>query len=70
MQSIPETGFLRIDDIIGNRKKNIRGIIPVCRSTWYDGIKAGKYPAPVKIGKRASAWRAEDIRTLVEKLGS
>jgi predicted DNA-binding transcriptional regulator AlpA len=28
----------------------------------------GRYPKPVKLGERASAWRVEDIRRLVEEL--
>jgi prophage regulatory protein len=39
-------------------------IIPVSRSTWYAGIQAGDYPAPVKLGLRAAAWRRSDIEKL------
>lgn len=39
--------------------------IPVSRSSWFAGVKAGLYPKPVRLGARAVAWRAEDIRTLV-----
>ncbi|AVP57105.1 helix-turn-helix transcriptional regulator [Pulveribacter suum] len=39
---------------------------PVSRSGWYQGVKAGKYPQPVRIGERAVAWKASDIRRLVQ----
>lgn len=44
-----------------------QGPIPVSRSTWYAGIKSGRYPKPIKLGARAVAWRASDIAELVNK---
>jgi len=46
----------------------IRGVLsrfPVSRATWYAGIKAGRYPAPVSMGPRAVAWRSSDIDALI-----
>lgn len=60
--------FFRLDDVIGNRKKNISGIVPMSRSSWYDGIQKGLYPAPVKLSERSSAWRSTDIEALVLRL--
>lgn len=65
-KTYPEIGFLRLRDVIGG--KNNPGIIPVSRSSWYKGIEEGRYPKPVKLGERMSAWRVEDIRRLVEEL--
>lgn len=42
--------------------------VPVCRSSWWAGIKTGRYPAPVKLGARSVAWRAADIRALIDSL--
>jgi len=42
------------------------GIIPVSRSSWYKGISEGRYPKPVKLSERTSAWRVKDIRKLIE----
>lgn len=65
---IPENGFLRVKQIIGDLKANppIPPIIPVSRSTWWQGVKDGIYPAPVKLSARVTVWRAEDIRRLIE----
>nr|WP_312990532.1 AlpA family phage regulatory protein [Comamonas koreensis] len=41
---------------------------PVSRSTWYNGIKSGRFPAPIKIGLRGCAWREIEINALIEKL--
>lgn len=42
--------------------------IPVSKSGWFAGIRAGRYPKPVQLGARAVAWRASDIRALVASL--
>ncbi len=65
-KTFPDIGFIRLPDIIGN--KDNPGIIPISRSSWYKGIEEGRYPKPVKLGERASAWRVEDIRKLIDEL--
>ena len=68
---LPETGFMRLPDIIGSRRTQppTPAVIPVGRSTWYEGVKSGRFPQPVKgLGKRITAWRVEDIRALVDGL--
>lgn len=71
MHALPETGFLRLPSIIGNAKANppIPALIPVRKSTWWAGVKAGRYPKPVKLGPRVTAWRVEDIRALIQLAG-
>jgi predicted DNA-binding transcriptional regulator AlpA len=60
--------FYRIREIIGDRKQGIAGIIPVSKASWYAGITEGRFPKPVKLGKKTAAWRSEDIDALVERL--
>lgn len=69
---LPETGFLKLPQIIGNPKATppIPPLIPVSRTTWLDGVKSGRYPQPVKIGARAVAWRVEAVRELIETIGA
>lgn len=64
---LPETGFLRLPQIIGDPKAEppIPPIIPVKKSCWWDGVKSGRFPKPVKLGPRVTAWRVEDIRALI-----
>ena len=67
---IPEKGFLRLPQIIGNRKATppIPAIIPVSKSTWWQGVKDGRSPQPVRtLGQRITVWRVEDIRKLIEQ---
>lgn len=60
--------FYRLREIIGDRKQGIPGIVPISRAAWYAGIKEGRYPKPVKLSEKTSAWRASDIEMLVERL--
>ncbi len=71
MHELPEVGYLRLQQIIGDQTRvpPIPAIIPVGKSTWWQGVRDGRYPKPIKIGARATAWRVEDIRALVERLG-
>lgn len=71
MIHLPETGWLRLKAIIGDPKADppIPAIVPVSKSTWWAGVKSGKYPQPVKIGTRCTAWRIEDIRAFIEQGG-
>lgn len=68
MQYLPETGFLKLSQIIGkpNACPPVPALIPVCKATWHDGVKKGRYPAPVRIGGgRGAFYRVEDIRKLI-----
>lgn len=49
------------------RLSDVLRIVPLSRSTWWAGIKTGRYPAPVRIGARSVAWRASEIASLLEK---
>lgn len=57
---LPETGFIRL--------KQVLELIPVCKASFWNGVKSGRYPKPVKIGPRTTAWRVEDIRALIDAL--
>jgi predicted DNA-binding transcriptional regulator AlpA len=60
-EPLPPAGFVRLRSILAPA-----GPIPVSRSTWWAGVKSGRFPRPVKLGPRITAWRADDIRQLIE----
>lgn len=68
--NLPETGFVRLPQIIGSRKTNppTEGPIPISPSTWWLGVREGRYPKPVKLSAHTTAWRVEDIRELIREL--
>ncbi|MFG1180828.1 helix-turn-helix transcriptional regulator [Xanthobacter versatilis] len=49
------------------RLPEILQLIPISRSAFYAGIKAGIYPKPLKLGARTSAWKVSDILALIER---
>lgn len=57
----PTAGFVRLASILAPA-----GPIPVSKSTWWAGIKDGRFPEPVKLGPRITVWRVKDIRALIE----
>lgn len=65
MHQLPESGFVRLPQIIGDKKRGIPAVVPVSKTAWWDGVKTGRFPKPVKLGPRTTAWRVEDIRRLI-----
>ena len=56
--------YLRIWDIIGDKKRDITPILPISKSCWWAGIRSGKYPKGVKISERCTAWRASEVMAI------
>ncbi|MCU0937399.1 MAG: AlpA family phage regulatory protein [Gammaproteobacteria bacterium] len=71
MSTLPAAGFVRLSQILGDprAKPPTPALIPVSKSTWWDGVCTGRFPKPVKLGPRTTAWRVEDIRALLDRLG-
>ena len=51
--------FLRLPQVLE--------ILPISKSTWWKGIKEGRFPRPVKLTERTSAWSRADIDTLCDQ---
>ena len=61
VQSILSKRLLRINQVLA--------LVPVGKSSWWEGCRTGRYPKPVKLGPRTTVWRAEDIAAFIESLG-
>ena len=57
----PSEALLRLSQILAPD-----GPLPMSKSTWWAGVRSGRYPKPVKLGPRITAWRKSDIETLVD----
>jgi prophage regulatory protein len=57
---LPACGFVRLSTILA--------VVPVGRSTWWEGVRSGRFPQPVKLGPRTTAWRVEDIRHFLDSI--
>lgn len=51
------------------RLPQVLALIPISRSAWWEGCRAGRFPQPIKIGPRTTVWKAEDIAAFIENLG-
>ena len=60
--SILKKRLLRINQVLA--------LVPVGRSSWWEGCRTGRYPKPIKLGPRTTVWRAEDIAAFIESLGN
>jgi prophage regulatory protein len=61
-RDLPDTGFLRLPQVLR--------FVPVGKSTWWAGVATGRFPKPIKLGAKTTVWKAEDIRALLDALGS
>jgi len=57
---LPEAGFLRLKQIVP-------ALVPIGKSTWWAGVRAGRFPQPVKLSARVTVWRVDDIRALLAR---
>lgn len=58
---LSQSGFMRLPAVLK--------VIPVSKSTWWEKVRQGVYPQPVKLAPRITAWRVADIYSLVERFG-
>jgi prophage regulatory protein len=56
--------LVRLKDIIGSTESSIPPIISCSRTTWFDGVKSGRFPKPIKIG-RMTFWKYSDIQRII-----
>lgn len=61
LSPIPAEGFVRLPTILAH--------IPVKKSTWWAGVRSGRFPQPVKLSPRVTVWKVEDVRALIVRAG-
>ncbi|MCM0083941.1 AlpA family phage regulatory protein [Geomonas sp. Red32] len=54
---LPLTGLVRLSTVLQ--------FIPVSKSTWWEGVRTGRFPQPIKLGPRTTCWRAADISKMI-----
>ena len=59
--TLPQTGFVRLSAVLA--------VYPVSKTTWWQGVRSGRFPAGVKLSENTTAWRVEDIRLLIQSAG-
>ena len=61
---LPAVGYVRQSQLIGVPDKP--GILPFSSPTLWRLVKAGKFPAPVKLSNRVTAWDVALIRAWMQ----
>ena len=62
-----EDRLIRLPEIIGNKKTGEKGLLSISASSWWNGVKAGRYPQPVKLGPRTTTWHLHKVMAIVQK---
>lgn len=66
----PTERYVRIAQLVGNRKAlpPRAGILPISAATIWRGVRAGTFPAPVRLSKGTTAWKLSDIEAWASRL--
>lgn len=56
--------FLRLKMIIGT--PDCPGRIPISKTSWWNGVKDGRFPKPVKLGPRTTVWYEDEIDAICD----
>lgn len=58
--------LLRLKQIIGPEEKRI----PISKSSWWQGVRDGRFPQPVRLSPRCTCWYEDEVDALIERLAS
>lgn len=59
--TLPTEGFVRL--------KQVLKVVPFGKTKWWNMVKTGEAPAPVRHG-RCTLWKVSDIRKLIDEIGN
>ncbi|MFZ2172248.1 MAG: AlpA family phage regulatory protein [Methylococcaceae bacterium] len=57
---LPAEGFVRLPSVLA--------VLGISKTTYYDGIKAGKYPPGKLLSRFCRVWSVTEIRDLLSKI--
>lgn len=60
--AMPETGFIRIGHVLH--------VLGIAKTTLYEGIAKGIFPAPKKLTSRTSVWSVEEIKNFINRVNA
>ena len=59
--------LIRLPEIIGNKKTGEKGLLSIGATSWWLGVRSGRFPQPIKLGPRTTAWRESDVLALMHQ---
>ncbi|MCL1824373.1 MAG: AlpA family phage regulatory protein [Betaproteobacteria bacterium] len=54
-------GLYRLSQIVPDQ-------IPVSKSTWWQWVREGRAPKPIRLGPNVTVWKASDIQKFVSDM--
>ncbi len=60
--------LIRINELASH--KGQRGLIPVSPATLWRWVKAGKFPEPIRLSDRVTAWEASKVNAWIQSQSS
>jgi len=48
------------------RLNEVLTLLPISPASWWNGVRAGKYPRGIKLGPKTTCWRLSEITALAE----
>ena len=64
--SLPDSAFIRESQLVQSHKRpECPAPLPFSGATLWRKVKAGTFPAPLKLSKRITAWKVGDVRTWI-----
>lgn len=60
--------YVRASDICRDRTTDQESLLPIGKTQWWEGVRQGRFPQPLKLGPRTTVWRLEDIERIAERL--
>jgi predicted DNA-binding transcriptional regulator AlpA len=62
--------LIRLSEIVGDPARGVKPLLPIGKSTWWDGVRAGHFPQPIKLpGCKATFWRKHEVLALLAGAG-
>jgi prophage regulatory protein len=49
------------------RLRQVLELIPVSASSWWAGVRDGRFPKPLKLGPKTTCWKASDVIALIDR---
>ncbi|MBP9941217.1 MAG: AlpA family phage regulatory protein [Comamonas sp.] len=64
---LPDSALLREADLVRSPKRpHAMAPLPFSAPTLWRKVKAGSFPAPIKLSERVTAWKVGEVRTWIE----
>jgi prophage regulatory protein len=63
---LPAEGYVREAQLLGCKRRGWLPILPLSRTGLRCWILSGRWPAPLRIGPKFSAWPVQQVRDALE----